>query len=206
MTAEFILPEHRADSDARAATVSLELPRCGSAPSNRELIEQCDAGDVDAWNELVARYERLVYAIPMREGLSEHDAADISQATFEALIESLDRIRQPERLGYWLMTVCRRLTWMRRTSSSFELSMGTDLPELPSEDPTSRWERTVAVYDAVATLDEPCRSLITSLFFDPAEPSYAEISHELGYSIGSLGPLRGRCLDRLRRALDEVNS
>jgi RNA polymerase sigma factor (sigma-70 family) len=174
---------------------------CQTSPTNAQLIARCIDGEFGAWNEVVTRYERLVYAIPLREGLSADDAEEISQAVFETLVQSLHRINQPDRLGHWLMTVTRRLTWRRRTARRSEISVGVELME-PSTGPADpHLERTVDMYDAIATLGEPCRSLIFGLFFDPAEPSYDELARLLGMAVGSIGPLRGRCLSLLRTAL-----
>lgn len=169
--------------------------------SNAALLDRCMDGDETAWGLVVARYERLVYAIALGEGLAEHDAADVSQAVFESLVQSLHRIREPDRLGHWLMTVARRTSWRRRTAQRAEQS----LPDLedrvgPSD---NEWQRTVEAYDAIMGLDEPCRTVVFGLFLDPAEPSYAELADSLGMSIGSVGPLRGRCLARLRAMLTE---
>lgn len=178
--------------------------RCGSpATPNAALVARCINGEFGAWNELVTRYERLVYAIPLREGLSADDAAEISQAAFETLVQSLDRIREPERLGHWLMTVTRRLTWRRRSMARSEVSLDVDDLELQPVSADAEWTRAVDVYDAIVELGDPCRSLIFGLFFDPAEPSYGDLAQLLGMAVGSIGPLRGRCLDRLRDALDE---
>ncbi len=174
---------------------------CRPGPTNSELIDGCLSSDVGSWNELVSRYERLVYAIPLREGLSSADAAEVSQSTFETLIESLDRIRDPERLGYWLMTVARRLTWRQRLANEAEVTM-SDMPhDGVVDEQADDWARTVAVYDAVAGLREPCRALVFGLFFDPAEPTYDQLSTTLGVAIGSIGPMRSRCLDQLRDRL-----
>jgi len=187
---------------ARIRRSTADEHRCSSSPSNAELLAGCRRGDNAAWDELVARYQRLVYAVPVREGLSTADAAEISQSTFEALIESLERIREPERIGFWLTTVARRLTWRRRTDNRAELSLGEVPLDDVVDDQSGDWVRSVAVYDAVAQLAEPCRSLIFGLFFDPAEPSYGELSRALDLAVGSIGPMRSRCLDRLRDRLD----
>ncbi len=181
---------------------SVAVHGCGAAPSNAELLNGCRNGDAPAWDELVARYERLVYAVPLHEGLCAADAAEISQITFEALIESLDRIRDPERLGYWLMTVARRQSWRRRTASRAEVSLSDVSLDHAIDDQSADWVRTVSVYDAVAQLAEPCRSLIFGLFFDPTEPSYGQLSRVLGVAIGSIGPMRSRCLQQLRDRLE----
>ncbi len=190
---QFVGPRH-----TPASTISHP---CRHGPTNSELIAGCRSSDVGSWNELVSRYERLVYAIPLREGLSSADAAEISQSTFETLIESLDRIQDPERLGYWLMTVARRLTWRRRNANQAEVSVA-DMPHDGAVDEQADdWARTVVVYDAVAGLPEPCRALVFGLFFDPTEPTYDQLSTTLGVAIGSIGPMRGRCLEQLRDRL-----
>ncbi len=74
-------------------------------PSNASLLQRCRSGDQLAWSDLVSRYERLVFAIPIREGLDAETAADIAQYTFTELHRCLDTIREPERLGGWLVVV-----------------------------------------------------------------------------------------------------
>lgn len=171
-------------------------------PDNAALLRACQDGDAVAWSEIVDRYERLVYAIPLKEGLTFDDAADVTQETFTALMTSLHQIRQPERLGWWLMTVARRLSWRERhRSTNGELDLaGVDVEDESSA--SDDWATVEWVYDAIESLAEPCRSLVVALFFDPAEPSYAEIAVRLGRPVGSVGPLRARCLQRLRAVLD----
>jgi RNA polymerase sigma factor (sigma-70 family) len=174
----------------------------GGVPSNGALIEACRTGDQQAWSTIVSRYERLVYAIPLREGLDADLAAEVAQECFLALLTALDKIDDPGRLGYWLMTVARRLSWrarnrLRREQNSTEVP--TDEPDerLPDDLETAWW-----VHEAVQSLGQPCRDLVIALFFDPAEPQYSEIAVKLGRPLGSIGPLRHRCLERLRRALE----
>lgn len=169
---------------------------------NAELLVGCRDGDHRAWEQIVDRYERLVYAIPLREGLRRDDAADVTQETFAALVDSLDRIKDPDRLGYWLMTVARRLTWRVRHGQRHGV---IDLDEIAADDGPSIVDGTlhaVWVHEAITRLDDPCRSLVLSLFFDPSEPSYGEIALRLGRPLGSVGPLRARCLGRLREILE----
>lgn len=169
-------------------------------PTDTELIERCAAGDEIAWHALVKRYERLVYAIPLREGLSKEQAANVTQETFTALFKQLETIRDPERVASWLMMVARRESWRLR---SRPVDLTLDFEDVPSEDDfTETYGSSVVVYSAVQSLGEPCRGLIFGLFFDPAEPEYATIAEELGRPVGSIGPLRGRCLARLRDILE----
>lgn len=176
------------------------------AASNADLIERCRIGDAAAWDELVRRYQRLVYAIPIREGLDLDEAAEVTQQTFAALVKELNNIRDPGRLASWLMTVARREVWRSRRregdSNPFDISTVEAEQEVDDKDWTDRQAEIAWVYDAVQTLGEPCRSLILGLFFDPSEPSYATVAVRIGRPIGSIGPLRARCLERLRQALE----
>lgn len=165
------------------------------------LLARCRTGDHAAWDKLVDRYERLVYAIALREGLDREDAADVTQETFAALVRGMDTIEDPDRLGYWLMTVARRNTWRTRGRSNNK-NVPIESITVTSEDWSADALRALWVYEAVQQLDEPCRSLILALFFDPDGPSYGQVAVDIGRPIGSIGPLRSRCLDRLRTILE----
>ena len=165
------------------------------------LFEACRNGDDRAWSQIVNRYERLVYAVPLKEGLSREDAADVAQETFAALMTAIDSINQPERLGYWLLTVARRLSWRQRAKGRDVVPLD-DGPTPAENDLSAEAVRALWVYEAIQDLGEPCRSIVLGLFFDPTEPSYEEIAVRIGRPLGSVGPLRSRCLERLRRNLE----
>lgn len=175
--------------------------RAPAPPSDAELLARCRQRDPEAWNLLVGRYERLVYSVALRNGLRAEDAADVTQTTFVTLIDSLDRIRDEERLPSWLMTVARRQAWRVRNLSRRQV----DLEQVPetSVDPLADWDTVVTLHDALAELGGTCRDLLEALYFEPESPSYAEIAERFGRSIGGIGPLRGRCLEKLRVILDE---
>lgn len=180
--------------------------------SDRDLIEACRRGDARAWRRLLDRYERLVYSIPLNYGLSHEDAADISQLTFTILIESLDTLRDDSRLGPWLATVARRHTWrlLKRTQRESTESAGdlADTSLLPhkADDTNSidRWELLEWLDQGLSRLDERCRELLLALYFDPQQPSYAEVAARLNMPVGSIGPTRARCLERLKGILHET--
>lgn len=173
---------------------------CGPA----DLLDRCRLGDAGAWDQLVVRYERLVFSVALRNGLTREDAADVTQATFMALLESLDRLQVDERLASWLMTVCRRQAWAWRNRVRLEVPDFEFLDDpATGHDPTALWDELTALHDALDALDQPCRDLLRALYLDPAEPSYIEIARRLGRRIGGIGPMRARCLQRVRRLLDE---
>lgn len=170
-------------------------------PSDGELLRRCRWGDPYAWDELVSRYERLIFSVALRNGASFEDAGDITQSTFVALIDALDRIENENRLASWLMTVARRQSWRVRSLSRKTLSVA-QVPDSPT-DPFPDWDIQMAVHDALSNLGGTCQELLIALYFDPSQPGYAKIANRMGRSIGGIGPLRGRCLERLRQIMLE---
>jgi RNA polymerase sigma factor (sigma-70 family) len=181
------------------------------ANSDRHLIRSCRQGKSGAWRQLLNKYERLVYFIPLRYGLSQDDAADVAQTTFTILIQSLDSLPEDSRLGSWLATVARRHTWRllkrnRRETASERLD-STDLSECAvllgrsDADSIEHWELAEWLDSGLSKIGERCRELLLALYFQPERPSYAELVERLGIPIGSIGPTRARCLKRLRQVL-----
>jgi RNA polymerase sigma factor (sigma-70 family) len=187
--------------------VSGPPPSDTGSTETSELLARCRHGDETAWQELVSRYERLVFGAALREGLDLPDAADVTQTVFEALLTSLATLRDEDRLPVWLLTVARRHAWRvrdRRTRESPSATQdGADWAPLlgAAEDPADGVDRALWLHEALQRLGEPCRDLLLALYFDPAQPSYAEIALRLGRPLGSIGPSRARCLQRLRTLL-----
>jgi RNA polymerase sigma factor (sigma-70 family) len=183
------------------------------AEPDRALIQRCRHGSAGAWHQLLNRYERLVYSIPLRYGLSRDDAADIAQNTFTILIHNMDNLAEDSRLGAWLSTVARRNTWRllernRREIASERLE-GADIAESvvllgkSDADSIEHWELTDWLDAGLSQISESCRELLTALYFQPERSSYAEVAERLGMPLGSIGPTRARCLKRLKQALSE---
>jgi len=168
-----------------------------------QLLRSAAGGDEAAWEEIVDRFSGLVWATARAHRLSRDDAADVAQTTWLRLVENLDRIRDPERLGAWLATTARResLRLIRRGGRE-RPSDEIDLFDAPDEDTIERRlldrERGGVLWRAFAKLSEQCKSLLR-LLVAVEEPSYEEVSAALGIPIGSIGPTRIRCLDKLRR-------
>jgi RNA polymerase sigma factor (sigma-70 family) len=177
---------------------------------DRDLILGCRSGDVGAWQRLLDRYERLVFSVPRRYGLSREDAADITQLTFTILLQSLDTLRENSTLGAWLTTVARRHTWRvldrkRREETGWYGSSSENTLMLASTDTddVKRWELTEWLDHGLSLVSKSCRDLLSALYLDPKQPSYAEVAARLGMAVGSVGPTRIRCLKRLRQVLGE---
>lgn len=175
-----------------------------------DLLERAAAGDQSAWVRIVDRYAPLVWSVARSFRLNSADAADVHQATWLRLVEQLDSIRDPERLGAWLATTARReaLALLRRASRDLptgdmhllEPRFGSSAPDQAPDSQLLRRERDVDLWDAIGRLPGNCRNLLRLLLIDPP-PSYAEVSEALDIPVGSIGPTRARCLEHLRRSV-----
>jgi RNA polymerase sigma factor (sigma-70 family) len=183
------------------------------ANSDQQLIRSCREGNPSAWQQLLNKYERLVYSIPLRYGLSHDDAADITQTTFTILIQSLGTLPENSRLSSWLATVARRHTWRllkrnRREIASERLD-STDLSKdavllgRSDADSIEHWELAEWLEKGLSKIGERCRELLLALYFEPERSSYAKVVERLDMPIGSIGPTRARCLKRLKQVLGE---
>lgn len=180
------------------------------------LVARCRRGEGAAWEALVHRYQRLVFAVVRRVGLDEHTAADVFQTVFSRLIAHLPRIADPQRLQAWIVTTAKRealltLRQGRRTSSMTRADGGGgEIPDYDIADDSLLPEEALAelqqldqVRHALDRLEERCRELLLMLFRDADDKlPYDEVAQRLGMSVGSIGPTRSRCLAKLRLLLD----
>jgi RNA polymerase sigma factor (sigma-70 family) len=170
------------------------------------LVAQATHGDDSAWSLLVDRFSGLVWATARAHRLARDDAADVAQTTWLRLVENLDRIREPDRVGAWLATTARHesLRLLRRGVREQPVD-DPDLFEAPDDEALDRIlgdpAHDGALWRAFAALSERCKSLLRLLISDE-EPSYEEVGAALGMPVGAIGPTRMRCLERLRRTAD----
>ncbi len=172
-----------------------------------EIWSEVLAGRSTAWNELIDKYQSLVYAVATRAGLSMADAADCFQQTFVLLYQHRQRISDPSRLSAWLVTTAKResIRLGRQSSSVKEPEPGSEPADnSPLQDELlEQTERQALLEIALKQLDDRCQALLKALFFAPEELSYEQIAKSVGIAFNSLGPIRGRCLQRLRKLLEE---
>jgi RNA polymerase sigma factor (sigma-70 family) len=170
------------------------------------LVTRASGGDPDAWHELVERYASLVYTICTRYRLSNHDIEDVGQSVWLLLVEQLGKLREPAALPGWLATTTARecLRVVTATSKAERLGTGLDDSVLFVDDTVIDEEilvaeRNAALRAAFAELPPRCQQLLSMLISDPPH-SYTEINAKTGIPVGSIGPQRARCLERLRRS------
>jgi RNA polymerase sigma factor (sigma-70 family) len=171
-----------------------------------ELVRAAASGDQTAWEAIVDRFSGLVWATARAHRLSHADASDVAQTTWLRLVEHLDRIREPERLGAWLATTARHESLrVIRQGKRENPTDDADLFEAPSDETVDRMlvdpGRDSALWRAFAALSERCKALLRLLVSDE-EPSYEEIGAALGMPVGAIGPTRMRCLERLRGSVE----
>lgn len=169
-----------------------------------QLVAEAADGSQAAWNAIVDRYSPLVWSICRRFRLSEADAADVSQMVWLRIVERLPSLREPAALPGWLATTTRR-ECLRSSSAADRRtwSLGELAGQLPADEEDTALdaellaaERRAMVREAFAQLPEHCQRLLAVLVADPLP--YAEVSARLDMPVGSIGPTRARCLDKLR--------
>ena len=168
-------------------------------PSHRQLIESCLRGEQSAWTQLVAKYERLIYSVAHRLCPEMEDCADVFQRVCLALYQNLDRLRSDQVIPAWLTTVTRRQAY--KVIRAKKPYAQIDENQLFVQANVDLIKEEFEIQLAIERLDDRCQRLIHLLYFDSKEPSYAEISAELGMPVASIGPTRARCLEKLRKFL-----
>jgi RNA polymerase sigma factor (sigma-70 family) len=166
------------------------------------LVAACLNNDERAWAVLLERYGRLIYTIILRFGISVPIVDEIFQEICLILLQKLDTLQDRQRLRTWLVTVTKRtcLQYLRQkelTTSIDSLEANLIVSE-PLEQQILAVEQQYLVRKAVANLDERCQYLLKALFFGTTQPSYETIAAQLEVPVGSIGPNRARCLEKLR--------
>lgn len=171
-----------------------------------ELMERASLGDQEAWNDLVDRFDRLVWSVIRGFRLDDATSRDVSQTVWLRLVENLDKIRSPDAVGSWLATTARhesiRVSKARRRMVPVEFEY--DFEDTASPSPAERLidsDEQFEALEAFGQLSDACQELIRLLIADPPL-DYETISRITGRPIGAIGPTRGRCLERLRRLME----
>lgn len=180
------------------------IPEGRSSLDIADLVRRATDGDWWAWERLIDQYGRLIWATTHSFKLPESDAADVVQATWLRLLENIHRLEYPERVGSWLAATARH-ECLRSLAARKKIVLSLDdtpldraaLHEPEIDERLLAEERAQTVREALSRLPWQWQRLLELLMADPPA-SYAEISNQLGLPMGSIGPTRGRCLERLR--------
>jgi RNA polymerase sigma factor (sigma-70 family) len=184
--------------------------------TDAELLIECKNGSKKAWEALIRRFQRLIFTIPRRAGLSEDQAADVFQIVFSRAYEHLGSISQPERIQAWLVTTAKRETLAILRQSKRTISISTDdddedakpfdiEDESPLPDETlEQLQLQRQLRAAVEQLDPKSQEFVKLVFLQDDPLPYSEVATRLGISEGSIGPTRTRCMEKLRAIMDRT--
>jgi RNA polymerase sigma factor (sigma-70 family) len=180
--------------------------------SEERLVKECLDGSEAAWSALIDRYKNLIYSVPIKYRFSREEAADVFQAVCIELLSELPKIREPKALPKWILMVAAHKCYHLKNQGRREQQKTEGLAQtlknaLPPEAEVilQQAESEQRIREALASLPARCQELIRLLFFEePARP-YNEVARTLGLARGSIAFTRQRCLERLRRRLNETD-
>ncbi len=177
-------------------------------PDDR-LVRECLEGNNAAWAALIDKYRRLVASIPLKYQLAPDDAADVFQQVWIDLYRDLGRLERVEGLRSWLITAAARRCLLSKKRQQRNVPIDDLEHDLADRAPDAaaihaEAEREQMIREAMQSLSPRCRKLVEMLFFEDPPRPYLEVARTLGLAQGSIGFIRGRCLSKLKTALEEA--
>jgi RNA polymerase sigma factor (sigma-70 family) len=182
--------------------------------TDEELVQASRRGDETAWEAIVYKYQKLLYSIPLRAGLSRDLAADVLQDVFTTLFEKLETLEKPEFLRAWLVTTAQHKTihliqretrGRPKSIDQIENNVYFEVldPKPLADESLLQLEREKQIETALGAIDARCRRLLSLLYLEQNPAPYAEIAQMLDIPLGSIGPTRARCLEKLIKLLPD---
>lgn len=178
--------------------------------SNTRLVQECVRGSEEAWSALIERYKRLIFSIPIKYGFSRDDASDIFQAVCLEILSELPKLRNSEALPKWIIQVTshkcshykrqqQRTETMDPSDAAFDRGAPPVVDRILTEAQDEQKLR-----QAISEIPVRCQRLVHMLFFEEPSRPYEQVAQTLGLALGSVGFIRQRCLERLRKKLVET--
>ncbi|HJT70069.1 MAG TPA: sigma-70 family RNA polymerase sigma factor [Terriglobales bacterium] len=179
--------------------------------TDERLVSECLKGNQEAWSALIDKYKNLIYSVPIKLRMYD-DAADIFQAVCVDLLTGLPKLREPKALPKWIMQASyhKCLQYRKRAERTSPLTdeKGEDLPLVSGQPLPERMlaelQKEQMVRDSIAQLPDRCEQMVKMLFFENPPRPYQDVARELGIATGSIGFIRGRCLQKLRKQLEKL--
>jgi RNA polymerase sigma factor (sigma-70 family) len=174
-----------------------------------KLIDKCLRGEEAAWTALVSKYKNLIFSVPIKYGFSREESADIFQSVCLDLLNELKRLREPRALAGWLIRITYNKCFhqeqlrRRRATENGQIELAIAVEEI-AESRLHELHREAALRTALRSLNPRCHKLVDMLFFESPSRPYDEIAKSLALAKGSIGSIRRRCLDELRKTLEEA--
>ena len=186
------------------------LDELRSAWPDTRLVRECLRGREEAWCALIFRYKNLIFSIPLKYGFSADDSTDIFQAVCLDLLSELPKLREVKALPKWIMQITAHKCFHRRQQERRTEVSDPDAKQFEQSTPARadeilrEAEEEQSLRQAMSELSPRCRQLVHMLFYDEPACPYQEIAKTLGIAVGSIGFIRQRCLERLRKSLLEA--
>src|SRR5690242_11203097 len=186
---------------------SAEAPaRPATLFDDEALVRQCLEGSEEAWGNLIEKYKNLIFSIPVKVGLSQDDATEVFQMVCAELVKQLSNLRKPRALPQWLIKVATHESFRTANRNRRFVEVDANVEDNAGLNNARRAdeifreaERDQLLRNAISALQPRCQKLISMLFFEEPALSYEQIAQRLGLAEGSIGFIRGRCLERLRK-------
>ncbi len=181
-----------------------------TATDDEKLIQGCLCGDEESWSALLAKYNNLIFSVPIKYGFSREEAADIFQAVCLDMLHDLANLREPRALAGWLIRVTHNkcLHQLKQNRRFVADDENTPQPTVPAEEiPENRLrelQKEQVLREAIASLNSRCKQLVQILFFESPPRPYKDVATSLGLATGSIGFIRARCLNKLGQKLQEM--
>jgi len=167
-------------------------------------------GEEHAWRTFLREYGRIVLIVIRRFCLEPEDGEEVFQNTCLSVHRALDRLEDPAKLSAWVYSIAShhalRLLRNRRRDRNLEQAAWPEAPDPAAgaaEEVAAAFARARLIRVGLSGLDPRCQRLLSWLYLSTPPLTYAQISRDEGVPIGSIGPTRARCLEKLRRALQE---
>ena len=179
---------------------------------DEQLVTLCLKGSEAAWGALIEKYKNLVFTVILRYGVSQEDSADLFQAVWLEVHNDLDKLRNRNTVKPWLISIVRNTCyhWQNKKRRVADREITGEEPETLEEsagyDPTftDDLEQDQLIREAIQGLSDRCRELVLLLFFSQPPLAYKDVAERLGIAVGSIGFIRGRCLKKLQRQLEDL--
>jgi RNA polymerase sigma factor (sigma-70 family) len=174
-----------------------------------KLVDQCLRGDGAAWAVLLSKSKNLIFSIPIKYGFFREEATHTFQSVCLDVLCELKRLREPRALAGWLIRITynkcfhQHLLNHRRATENGQADLAIATEEIP-ETRLHELQRDQASRTALGSLSPRCHNLVEMLFCESPALPYDEVAKSLGLAIGSMGPIRRRCLDGFRKTLEEA--
>lgn len=199
-------------SSVKSQDTKIQFAAARLEDSDAELVRACQRGEQAAWDVLVERYQRLIYAVPRRAGLSDEQAADVFQEVFLTLLQKLDGIEQPDKIRSWMVTTAKFKTWSvirggrDLFSPASEEAMEAEMAAIKDESPLAddvliELEEQHLIRAAMERLEEKCRQILSMIYLRETAASYLDVAAAIGTGESSISPMRARCLKKLAKIL-----